>query len=629
MLVLPSIFSDGMVLQQGAEVPLWGRAGQNAEVAVEFLGTRYATQADSSGRWRVALGAARPGGGPCELRISSGDDAVSIRDVLIGDVWLCFGQSNMMTPMSRLRDNYPEEFGLSPAPAIRQFALPCAWDLSGPRSDPPQAKWAKPEPEDFGNFSGVAWFFARSEQERRPFPVGIVLAANGGAPIETFMSREALSIFPTKLAEVDRLADEAVREAEAASRSRAIAEWEASVRASDRGLAEGWRLPEADDSAWRGIRMPGRFDEERELRGFCGALWLSRTFSVPEGFPAEGCRLWLGTIADADQAFINGVEVGSTGYRYPPRKYPIPAGLLRPGINRIALRVVCNEGDGGATRGKPFRILPGPASKDVSPIDLRGNWKYAVGFRAPPRASDLFLQWLPTAMFNGMASPLLPYAAKGAIWYQGEANTGKPHEYARLFEAMMRDWRRRIGREDFPFLVAQLPILGAPAPNDEASPWALLREAQAAALGLPAVGMAAALDLGEWNDLHPLNKKDLGARLALAAEALLHGERNGSPGPTVAGAERRGRSLSVRFDRCGSGLIAKGGEAFVGVVDDNGETARVRAAIEAPDRLSVDLSGIERPALLLYAWADNPADRQLYGGDGLPAQPFRLPIPED
>jgi sialate O-acetylesterase len=628
MLVLPSIFSDGMVLQQGVEVPVWGRSGPNAEVAVEFLGKRYATRADSSGRWRVALAPSAPGG-PYGMRISSGADAVSIRDVLVGDVWICAGQSNMQTPMSRLRDDYPEEFGLSPSPDIRQFALPCAWDLSGPRADPPGAAWARPDSEVFGDFSGLAWFFARSEQERRRVPVGIVLAANGGASIESFMSREALSEFPTKLAETDRLADASVREAESSSRSRSIAEWESFVRANDRGLLGGWQLPGADDSSWRSIRMPGRFDEERELRGFCGALWLCRTFSVPEGYPAEGCRLWLGTIVDADRAFVNGVEVGGTGYRYPPRKYPIPAGLLRPGINRIVLRVVCNEGDGGATRGKPFFILPGKASKDLPPIDLRGSWKYAVGVHAPPRAPDLFLQWLPTAMFNGMAAPLLPYAAKGAIWYQGEANTGKPQEYARLLRAMIRDWRRRIGREDFPFLVVQLPILGAPGPNDEASLLALLREAQATALGLPAVGMAAALDLGEWNDLHPLNKKDLGARLALAAEALLHGERNGSPGPTVAGAERRGRSLSIRFDRCGSGLVAKGGEAFVGVVDDNGATSRVRAAIEAPDRLSVDLSGIERPALILYAWADNPADRQLYGGDALPAQPFRLAIPED
>lgn len=627
MLELPSIFSDGMVLQQGAEASVWGRAGPNAEVAVEFLGTRYATQSDGSGRWRVALGAAGPGG-PCEMRISSGESAVSIRDVLVGDVWICSGQSNMQTPMSRLRDRYPEEFDLSPAPRIRQFALPCAWELSGPRSDPPRAAWAKPGSEGFGDFSGLAWFFARSEQERRRVPVGIVLAANGGAPIESFMSREALSEFPTKLAEADRLADEAVREAEAGSRSRAIAEWDESVRAGDRGLSGRWQSPDADDSAWREIRMPGRFDEEAELRGFCGALWLSRTFTVPEGFAAEGCRVWLGTLADSDQAFVNGVEIGGTGYRYPPRKYAVPAGILRQGPNRIVLRVVCNEGDGGATRGKPFCIQPGPASRGVAPIDLRGTWKYAVGVHAPPRAPDLFMQWLPTAMFNGMIAPLLPYAAKGAIWYQGEANTGRPQEYARLLVAMIRDWRRRIGKEDFPFLIVQLPILGAPAPNDEASPWALLREAQAAALGLPAVAMAAALDLGEWNDLHPLNKKDLGARLALAAEALLHGERNGSPGPTAAGAERRGGTLSIRFDRCGSGLVAEGGEAFVGVVGDDGATARVRAVIEAPDRLSVDLSGIERPALALYAWADNPSDRQLYGGDGLPAQPFRLPIPE-
>jgi sialate O-acetylesterase len=630
MLELPSIFSDGMVMQRGAEVAVWGRADPDAEVAVEFLGARYEARADRAGDWRVSLAPAEAGG-PFLLRVSAsgGERAISIEDVLVGDVWLCSGQSNIQTPMSRLRDDFPEEFSLSTVPPIRQFSLTCALDFSGPRSELPPAKWARASAEGLGDFSGVGWFFARQEQARRRIPVGLIVAAFGGAPIEAFMSRESLAEFSDKIAEAERYADAAFRDAAARRSAEAIKEWDCFVQAKDRGLSERWFLLEADDSAWRGIRLPGRFDEEKELRGFCGALWLRRTFVVPEGFGAEGCRLWLGTIADADRVFINGVEVGGTGYRYPPRKYPVPAGLLRPGLNAIAIRVVCNEGDGGVTRGKPFRLLPGAASKSASPIDLRGQWKYGIGLRTIPRPADLFLQWLPTGMFNGMIAPLLPYAARGAIWYQGEANTGKPHEYARLLRSMIFDWRRRIGKEDFPFLVVQLPILGAPSPNDEASPWALLREAQASALDLPATGMVAALDLGEWNDLHPLNKKDLGLRLALAAEELLHGEPKHSPGPALAAIERRGSALLLRFEGCGEGLVARGGEAaFVSVVDDDGKSTRAAARIEALDLLSVDLSGIERPAMILYAWADNPADRQLYGAGGLPAQPFRRAVPE-
>jgi sialate O-acetylesterase len=625
MLELPSIFSDGMILQRGAELRIWGRCDPNAEVTVEFLGKRYAARADGVGSWRASIDPAQPGG-PHSISVSAGGGAEvrRIEDVLVGDVWLCAGQSNIQTPMARLRDDFPEEFNLSPFPPVRQFSLPTAWDFDGPRSDIPPAKWTQASAESLADFSGVGWFFARHELQRRPIPIGIVLAAAGGAPIETFMSREALAEFPDKVAEGERWADAAFRDAAARRCAQAIKEWDASVQAKDRGLAEKWFMPESDDSAWREIRMPGRFDEARELMGFCGALWLRRTFLVPEGFGGEPCRVWLGTIADADRVFVNGVEVGGTGYRYPPRKYQVPAGLLRPGLNSIAVRVVCNEGDGAMTRGKPFEVLTGAGS-----IDLRGTWKCAVGVSASPRPADIFIQWLPTAMFNAMVAPILPYEAKGAIWYQGEANTAKPHEYSRLLRSMLLDWRRRIGKEGFPFLLVQLPILGEPVPNAEASALALVREAQASMLALPAVGMASALDLGAWNDLHPLNKKDVGLRLALAAEALLHGESNGSPGPTIAGAERRGGALRLRFDKCGPGLVARDGPVFVSVLDDEGKYSRVQAEIEGPDRLSVDLSGIERPALVLYAWADNPADRRLYGGNGLPAQPFRLAVPAE
>ncbi len=636
MLRLPPVFSDGMILQRGERTALWGTSDPGADISVEFLGKRYAARAEGSGAWELSVDASEPGG-PFEMSVSAwgpgGTEAAGslrIKDVYIGDVWVCAGQSNMMTPMDRLRDAFPEEFSISPYPVIRQFALPCAACFDGPRGETPEAEWVQASAESLGGFSGVAWFFARREMERRHVPVGILLAANGGAPIESFMSAEALREFPLKIAEARKFSDPAFREEAELAAARAVEAWEDGAISADRGLADEWFRPGIGASSWRPIRLPGRFDQESELSGFCGAIWLRRSFDAPPGFGTYSCSIELGTIADADRVFVNGVEVGATTYRYPPRKYPVPAGLIKDGENRIVVRVSCNAGDGGFTRGKAMRITSdrSPGGSGSGSIDLRGMWKYEIGVRMPPSPSELFTQWKPTGIFNGMIAPLLRCAVAGVLWYQGESNTDRPEEYRRKLEAMIQDWRERSGRDDLPFIVAQLPLLGQAGPNDESSKWAILREAQAEAVRrTPRTGLAVTLDLGEWNDIHPLNKKTLGKRLALAAEALLHGEPNGSPGPSLVAAERLGSSLKLRFERCGTALVERGGEAFVSVVDDEGIPHRVRARIEAPDIVSVDLSGIERPALVLYAWADNPADRQLYSAEGLPAQPFRVSVP--
>jgi len=636
MLKLPPIFSNGMILQRGKRTALRGSSDPGADIAVEFSGESYAARADGSGDWETAIDASEPGG-PFVLSVSATSpggrgepESLRIADVYVGDLWICAGQSNMQTPMDRLRETFPEEFSLSPFPVIRQFALPCTACFAGPREEMPDAEWVQSSAESLGGFSGVAWFFARREAERRSMPIGILLAANGGAPIESFMSSDALREFPLKIAEARKYVDPAVREEAELAATRAAEAWELLAREGDRGLSEEWFRPATDASSWRPIRLPGRFDQEAELRGFCGAVWLRRSFVAPPGFGSAASRIELGTIVDADRVFVNGIEVGCTGYRYPPRKYPLPAGLIKDGENSLVIRVSCSAGDGGITRGKPIRITSAksPGGPGSGSIDLRGMWSYEIGARMPPRPSELFSQWKPTGLFNGMVAPLLRCSVAGVLWYQGEGNTDRPEEYLRMLEAMILDWRKRSGRDDLPFLVVQLPLLGQAGPNDESSKWALLREAQAEAVRrMPRTGLAVALDSGEWNDIHPLNKKAVGERLALAAEALLYGEANGSPGPTLARAERRPGSLALRFEHCGTTLVERGGEAFVSVVDDEGISHRSRARIEAPDLVSVDLSGIERPALVLYAWADNPADRRLYGAEGLPALPFRVALP--
>jgi sialate O-acetylesterase len=387
-------------------------------------------------------------------------------------------------------------------------------------------------------------------------PVGIISTGWGGTPIEAWMSRAALAAFPQKIAPGEECSGPACLES-AAKAEAAIHEWEARLRREDRGLAEGWHKPEAwqePDGAVRGeIALPGPF-AAAGLANFCGVIWLYREFDADAALAAEDAKVWLGTIVDADTVYINGTEAGGTTYRYPPRKYRVPAGLLRQGKNSIIMRVTCASGDGGVTPGKPFRVFNGKSQRE-----LAGNWRWRAGAQAAqPRPEAFFFQRQPMGPYNAMIAPVLKYPLKGVIWYQGESNDSCPQTYEALFKAMIRDWRAKNGRHDLPFLFVQLPVYGEPAANDLSSPWAALREAQKAALSLPDTGMAAALDLGEWNDLHPLNKKAVGSRLSLAAEKTVFKGRNTAPGPLHCGTEQRQGRLYLQFQNCGAGLRASG-----------------------------------------------------------------------
>jgi sialate O-acetylesterase len=435
------------------------------------------------------------------------------------------------------------------------------------------------------------------------------------------MSRDALSAFPAKIAEGAQYADEAKNRETAARNEAEIREWESRLLREDCGIKEEWRKAKTDISQWESINLPGDFSEAG-LAQFCGVVWLARDLELPESFAETSAKIWLGTITDADTVYINGVEIGNTGYRYPPRKYAVPAGLLRGGKNRVVIRVTCNSGEGSVTRGKPFRIFT-----DNESVDLAGTWKYKAGCRALTRPKEFFFQWKPMGPYNAMIAPALKFPLKGVIWYQGESNDCRPYEYSGLFKTMIRDWRQKSWNRELPFLFVQLPIFGAPSDNDESANWALIREAQTAALSLPAIGMAAALDLGEWNDLHPVNKKDIGYRLYLAAEKTVFKNDNTSPGPMLRGIQKRGEKLFLSFSNCGSGLSARE-KTYVNAVSEDG-LVRLPAEIEGTDLISVDLTSAKDARVLLYAWANNPKDRQLYNSEGLPALPFKIGVPKN
>jgi len=698
-LILPPMFSDGMVIQQGTPFPIRGYAP--SRVTVTFLGKSYQTQAGADGKWQVILDPVQAGG-PFTMDIESADDKVRVKDIYSGDVWLCAGQSNMEHPMQRHKDNYQEEWTAQTFPPIRQFKAPQEWDFSGPREELSGGGWTVASAETLNEFSVVAWFFARNLYEKYHVPIGLICTGWGGTPIEAWMSREALAAFPEKIAQGEQYADPAVCKEIGAKSEAAIQEWAGRLIREDEGLKEKWQNPETSlsTSGWDDMTLPGDFSEagsgaDRPLLEFCGVIWLCREFEVKADFAAHEARVWLGTIVDSDTVYINGVGVGNTGYRYPPRKYLIPAGLLREGKNRIVIRVTCVNGQGGITIDKPFRVF---SEQDC--VELAGKWKYRIGVKAPPCPEAFFFQRQPMGPFNAMIAPILRFPLRGVIWYQGESNDRNPNDYEVLFKAMIQDWRnkyalqkknlsqyktnkkntsheahqdtkdgtllpnhifqpplsdKKIGKSawfinkvfsfvplclrvsyleknsksvkgDLPFLFVQLPIFGSPAENDEAASWAIVREAQSAALSLPATGMAVGLDLGEWNDLHPSNKKEVGRRLFLAAERVVFKNENAPASPMCRDVQLRGSRLFLTFDNCSSGLIAHD-TPYVSVVAD-GKLLRLPAEIERHDTLSVDLSSIKNsdkePEKVLYAWANNPKDRQLYNGEGLPVIPFKV-----
>jgi len=648
-----------MVLQQGISHLIRGEAGPGAGITVSFKGKTYQTKADSGGKWRLFMDS-QDCGGPFSMEITADNEKITLDDVYIGDVWLCSGQSNMELPMQRVKDDFPEEWKPPINPLIRQFKVPQECEFAGPRAELSGGCWkvaaaGSAGADTLNEFSASAWFFAKALFENHQTPIGLINAAWGGTPAEAWMSREALAPFPEKTAAGDRYNDPALREEITRATAAALEDWQTRLDNADRGLAGAWQQPETAIGPWGKITLPGEFADIAELTGFCGSLWLARDFDAPASCAARDARIWLSTIVDADTVFINGVKVGEITYRYPPRKYAVPAGLLRAGKNRVVIRVICNNGEGRVTIDKPFRIF----TRNTI-IELGGTWKYHVGASMEKRPDEFFFQRQPASLFNAMIAPVLDYPLKGILWYQGEANDGAPHEYATLFPALINDWRGRHqnrGYSRIPFLFVQLPIWRAPSDNDESSSWAIIREAQAGALSLPMTGMAAGLEFGEWNDLHPINKKGIGQRLALAAEKVVYGARNTSPGPLVHGVERVGKKLLITFDNCGEGIGTgdwglavnetivnqdKDGQRFylhensaknadqkpyVSVVAAGGQAHRLAAEIVGPDRISIDISAIEKPERVLYAWANNPRDRGLYNSEGLPVIPFRVEIP--
>lgn len=530
-LKLPRLISDGMILQQKKRVHIWGEDEPESVITVSFLEEKKVAEANKEGYWEIFLEGLEPGGAH-EMHISDDKgNEKNITDILIGDVWMCSGQSNMELPMTRVRDKYPEEIRNCSNSNIRTFKITEHSDFHAPIKELLTGEWKEARQDTILDFSATAYFFAEQTYKMTGIPVGLINASLGGSRIESWMSREMLEGYDDFLALADRYSDDDFIEERVRINQRQAEEWHGRLESMDLGVKEGWEQGGIDTSDFKEIEIPCFF-KDTELKGFIGSVWLRREFTVSGEFAKREARLWLGTIVDSDTVYINGVQVGHTDYQYPPRKYIVPVGTLKEGSNTITIRVKSETGHGRFTDGKIYAIF-----NDVEKIELSGTWKYRIGASCDMVPETDFVNWKPTGLYNGMMAPCHKYTIAGVLWYQGEANTDKPELYLDLMRKMITGYRENWGDEKLPFLYVQLPNFSTETydmDRDETfHDWPRLREAQRQALEMPDTGMVVAMDLGEDNDLHPLNKKGVGYRLAMLAADRLYGHKSGCEGPQI------------------------------------------------------------------------------------------------
>jgi sialate O-acetylesterase len=613
---LPKLISNGMVLQRNSKVKLWGWASPNEKVKLLFSQKEYNTTANGNGRWTITL-PPHPAGGPYNMTFS-GSNTIQLKNILFGDVWICSGQSNMELTMERVKDQYPTFIAGPGNDQVRQFLVPDKYDFNRSREDLENGAWQPATGKNIPGFSAVAFFFANTLFEKYKVPIGLINTALGGSPAQAWISEDALKQFPACYDELQQFKDPSLISRIETKDSTIRSNWYGLLNSRDEGLQQGWSGSAVNDAGWQTFNIPGYWSDSQSAN-INGALWFRKTIDVPASMTGKPARLFLGRIVDADSVYVNGTFVGATGYQYPPRKYDVPAALLKEGKNMIAVRVISNAGKGGFVPDKPYMLTAGDQS-----IELSGPWKYRIGATMDSLPEQTFVRWKPAGLFNAMIAPLLNYAIKGAIWYQGEANTTKPREYQHLLTTLIKDWRSRWKQGDFPFIFVQLANFMSPDTIATESNWAELRQQQFNTLSTaPRTGMAVAIDLGEWNDIHPLNKQDVGKRLALQAMRLAYNNTIVASGPLYRSMKIKGDSIILQFTNTGSGLIAAGNKTLqhFSIAGRDRKFVKANAVIRG-NEVIVWNKAITNPVTVRYAWANNPEGANLYNREGLPASPF-------
>ena len=628
---LPALIGDNMVLQRGLKVRIWGNADPREKITVIFEKTSLHTVADTRGGWEVWLPPLKAGG-PFDLTIK-GANVLTVKNILVGEVWLCSGQSNMEWPLVNTLDS-AEAVKNANYPQIRLFTVAKQTSAS-PLTDL-EGRWVVTTPDEAAHFSAVGYFFGRELHQQLKVPVGLIDSSWGGTPAEAWTSHEALVSVPLLRPILDRYRSSLnplpiTKE----TYVRALAQWEEKnlhVDPGNKGEASGYADPATSTADWNKIDLPKQIETAGLLVD--GAIWFRRVVEVPESWSGKDLVLNLPPIDDHDITYFNGTKIGSIGRETPnsymvARKYVVPGSLVHSGPNVIAIRVFDSAGEGGFSPGGAMSIeAAGSAVSDV--ISLRGTWDYKVELALEPKRPDwstrpeaagVSNQNNPSFLYNAMIAPLVPFAIRGVIWYQGESNAGRAFQYRTLFPALIRDWRKAWGR-DFPFYFVQLANWRARKAEPSESDWAELREAQLMTLGAPQTGMAVTIDIGDENDLHPRNKLDVARRLAAWALAKTYGRSVIVSGPLFDRFSIEGNKVLIRFKHA-AGLKTIDGGPVKGFAIAGADRRFVWAEARIEGRtVIVSSPSVPRPVAVRYGWADSPIVN-LSNKAGLPASPFR------
>ena len=638
---LPQLFQNGMVLQRNKLIPVWGKADAGETVTVTLNKKKVVTTADSDGRWRVDLPQMKAGG-PYTMEVKSegvNSDEVVLSDVLIGDVWLLSGQSNIDVTIERVYPWYTKDIDNYENPKIRFFRVQNETDTHGVRDDirPTSINWKPVTKQNAWLFSAMGYFLGQRMFNKSGVPQGIIVNSWGGTPIEAWISADSLSKDYPALVERTRLYqnDEYVR-----SQSRANMmmnqQWSKLLDEKDPGKKDDFTALDYDDSGWQKVEQYSMEWAKNGNRGIVGSIWLRQHVTVDKAHAGKPARLLLGTLFDSDVTYVNGRQVGSTGYQYPPRRYDLPEGLLREGDNVITIRFINKYGIAHFIPEKPYLIAFGDDRQSLNPmpadvIPLSTTWLHHAGAEMPSCPSaDVSLQNLPTTLYNAVLHPLAPYALSGIVWYQGESNTGNPRPYERYLTMMINNWRALWQQPELPFVVVQLanhdgrqqtgnpsPIQPqlTPQPN---SGWAQLREAQRlVAKKMDNVELASAIDLGETVDIHPLRKREVAERIGLCFDRTVYQDKKVKLMPEIVSTRVEGTTITLTFDQPLRPHLALS-EFEVAGADGRFSNAAARAV---GNTIVID-SPIKDPVRVRHAWKDDPTQLNAYSLTGLPVGPF-------
>ncbi|MBR6193882.1 MAG: sialate O-acetylesterase [Prevotella sp.] len=626
---MPQLFQNGMVLQRGKAIPVWGKADAGEAVTVTLNKKKVATVADTDGRWWVDLPQMKAGG-PFELKVND----LSIDDVFIGDVWLLSGQSNIDVTIERVYPNYTDEIDDFSLDKVRLFRVQNDTDTHGVKDDirPTSINWKPLTKQNAWLFSAVGSFLGKRMFEKTGVAQGIIVNSWGGTPIEAWISADSLRRdYPMLVKRVEFFQNDNYVRAQMQANGEASRRWNEMLNKEDN--VQSYAQPDFQDNDWTVIDQ-----NNWNWRG-TGSVWLRQHLRLDKAHAGKPARLLLGTLYDQDVTYLNGRQIGQTGYQYPPRRYDIPEGLLQEGDNVIAIRFINKNGAAHFIPEKPYmlcfgddRLSQNPMPKDVIP--LSPSWKFHLGAEMPPCPSgDVSLQNVPTTLYNAVLHPLAPFALSGVVWYQGESNTGNPAPYADYLEKLIGCWRDRWQQPELPFVVVQLANYdgrqqtGMPRPiTYQATPtnsnWAQLREAQRlTAKKMTNVELASAIDLGETVDIHPLRKKEVAERIGLCFDRLVYKDKKVRLMPEVVSTNVEGTTVTLTFDH----PLRASAELFEFEVA-GGDGRFQNATARAEGNRIIITSPVSLPVRVRHAWKDNPARLNAYAETGLPVGAFELEV---